>query len=45
MGTLANSEEPDEMQHIDAFHQSLHCLLSLIQPSWTEIHHNLEKYT
>ena len=27
MGTLANSEDPDEMQHIAAFHQGLHCLL------------------
>ena len=27
MGTLANSEDPDEMQHNAAFHQGLHCLL------------------
>ena len=26
MGTLANSEEPDQMQHYAAFHQGLHCL-------------------
>ena len=26
-GTLANSEEPDEMRHDAAFHQGLHCLL------------------
>ena len=26
-GTLANSEDPDEMQHNAAFHQGLHCLL------------------
>ena len=26
-GTLANSEDPDEMPHNAAFHQSLHCLL------------------
>ena len=26
MGTLANSEDPDEMQHNAAFHQGLHCL-------------------
>ena len=26
--TLANSEDPDEMQHYAAFHQGLHCLLS-----------------
>ena len=25
-GTLANSEDPDEMQHNAAFHQGLHCL-------------------
>ena len=24
---FANSEEPDEMHHYAAFHQSLHCLL------------------
>ena len=41
-GTLANSEDPDEMQHDAAFHPGLHCLLRLKQPSWTEIHHNLE---
>ena len=29
MGTLANSEDPDEMQHNAAFHQGLHCLLRL----------------
>ena len=27
MGTLANSEDPDEMPHIAAVRQSLHCLL------------------
>ena len=27
MGTLANSEDPDEMQHYAAFHHGLHCLL------------------
>ena len=27
MGTLANSEDPDEMQHNAAFHQGLQCLL------------------
>ena len=25
--TLANSEDPDEMPHMVAFHQGLHCLL------------------
>ena len=29
MGTLANSEDPDEMQHNAAFHQVQHCLLRL----------------
>ena len=24
--TFANSVDPDEMQHYDAFHQGLHCL-------------------
>ena len=27
IGTLANSEDPDEMQHNAAFHQGLLCLL------------------
>ena len=43
MGTLTNSEDPDEMQHNAAFHQGLHCLLRLKQQ--TEIHHNLENST
>ena len=30
MGTLANTEDPDEMQHNAAFHQGLHCLLAKI---------------
>ena len=42
MGTLANSEEPDKMQHDAAFHQDLQCLLRLKRLSGTEIHHNLE---
>ena len=29
MGTFANSENPDEMQHNAEFHQGLHCLLIL----------------
>ena len=37
MGIFANSEDPDEMQHNAAFHQGVHCLLSLKQPSATEI--------
>ena len=33
MGTLANSEDPDEMLHKEAFHQGLHCLIRLkLQP-------------
>ena len=38
MATLANSEDPDEMQHNDnaAFHHGLYLLLRLKQPSWTE---------
>ena len=40
MGTFSNSEDPDEMQHNATFHQGLHCLLRLKQPSGTEIHHN-----
>ena len=31
-GTLANSEDPDEIQHNAAFHWVLHCLLRLKQP-------------
>ena len=27
MSTLANSKDPDEMQHYGAFHQGLHCCL------------------
>ena len=30
MGTLVNSEDPDEMPHNAAFHQGLLCLLSQI---------------
>ena len=41
MGTLANSEDLDEMQYNVAFHQVLYCLLRLKQPSGTE-KHNLE---
>ena len=29
MGTLAKSEDQDEMQHYAAFHQGLQCLLSI----------------
>ena len=44
-GTLANNEDPDEMQLNAAFHPCLHCLLRLKQPPGTEIPHNLEKST
>ena len=46
-GTLANSEDPDEMQHNAAFHQDLHCLQIHVvkKTSGTEIHHNLENST
>ena len=45
MGTFTNSENLDEMPHNVAFHQDLHCLLRLKQPSGTERHDNLEKST
>ena len=47
MGTLANSEDLNEMHHHVAFHWGLHCLLRLKQSSQTEIniHHNLENST
>ena len=35
-------EMPHNAEHYGAFHPGLHCLLSLKQPSGTEIHHNLE---
>ena len=45
MGTLANTEDPDEMQHNAAFHQGRHCLLRLNQPSGPKMRHNLEDFT
>ena len=33
MGTLENSEDPDEMPQYAAFHQGLHCLLRQNQSS------------
>ena len=45
MGTLSNSEDPDEMQHNAAFHQGLHYLLRFKQPSGTGKHHNLDDAT
>ena len=41
-GTLANSEDPDEMQQKAAFHQGLHCLLRLKHLLGAEIHYDLE---
>ena len=41
MGTLANSEDPDEMPHCAAFHQDLHCLPRQKQPSGTKTHHSI----
>ena len=35
MGTLTNSEDPDEMQHNAAFHQGLHFLVRTKQHSVT----------
>ena len=45
MGTLANSDDPDEMQHNAAFHQDRHCLLRLKQSSEKEIQFLLEIIT
>ena len=45
MGTLANSKDPDEMQHNAAFHQGLNCLLRLKQSLGTEINQHLENST
>ena len=42
MRSLANSADPDEMQHNAAFHQGLHCLIRTKQSSGTGIYHNLE---
>ena len=45
LGTLANSEYTVKMLHNAAFHQGLHCLLRLKQPTVTEIHHYVENST
>ena len=37
MGTLSNSEDPDEMPHNTAFHLGLHCLLRLKRSSEKEV--------
>ena len=45
MGTLANSENPDEMPQNAAFHQGLPCLLSQKQSSEKEIQFYFEILT
>ena len=45
MGTLGNSEDPDEMPHYATFHQGLHYLLRLKQSSEEEIQFQLEILT
>ena len=45
MGTIANGENQNEMQHYAAFHQSLHILLRLKQPSGTELRQSWENLT
>ena len=45
MGSLANSEDPDEMQHNAAFHPGLHCLLRLKRSSEKTIEFNLKIIT
>ena len=45
MGTFANSEDPDEMQHHAAFHQGLHCLLRSKHFSGTKLHNIIEHST
>ena len=42
MGTMANSEDPDEKKHNSACDQGPHCLLRLKQSAGTEIHNHLE---
>ena len=44
-GTLAKSEDPDEMLHIAAFHLGLHCLLRQNRSSEKEIQYFLEIIT
>ena len=39
MGTMANSEDPDEMPHMAAFHQGLHGFLRQNRSSEKEIQH------
>ena len=44
MGTLANSEDQDEMPHYVAFHQGLHCLPRQNQSSKKEIQYFFGNY-
>ena len=37
MGTMANSEDTDEMLHYAAFHKGIHCLLRLKRSSEKEM--------
>ena len=45
MGTFANSEDPEEMQHNAAFHQGLPCLLKIETQSGTESHQYIGEST
>ena len=45
MGTLANSDDTDEIPQSVTFHQGLHCLLKKEQSSRTKDHLNLEILT
>ena len=45
MGTLANSEDQDEMPHNVAFHKGLHCLLRFKRTSVKETQFDLERIT
>ena len=45
MCALANSEDPDEMQHNAAIHKGLHCLLRLNRFSEEDIQFYLEIIT
>ena len=45
MGTLANSEDRDEMLHDAAIHQGLHCLLNENRSSGKEIRYLFEIIT
>ena len=45
MGSLANSEDPDEMPHSAAFHQGRYYLLRLKRSSEKEIQFQLEIIT